>query len=741
MLVNTRYGIHLRFAALTLILALSFSLWAQEGELAEAVTVDLSSPRAMVRTFFEAMSAVESGNDERLTEAVACLYFGEDVAESDRLTQGAVVAQVFFEVMNRHQFSMDEIPESWEERDYTLDMGEDEGAYSFPFHRHDDGLWRFQSSVTEDEGFEAIQKQLAEEKAEEQESAQEQGIMFDPRFESPRATMQTFIRGMNETDGLTKEDAYAALDLSDTDEALRAELAEKLAYQLKTVIDRIERVEYSELPPDSDGPLHRFHTDPNGLGSIVIDVVDTDEEGGRAWKFTRKSLDTLEKLYSAYRTKALAKGVQARQDKKPLYLHVRDWSEENAPFLLNKTVFLENLQWLGLFLVVMTGMLVSRLAGMLLIHLIKSRLARKRLLEGLDLESGFAQPIRIAIMAWFWLLGFTWLGLPENARYYLRTAAIMVTAISVLWALYRLIDIIGRVLTDRAKRTKNKFDDLLIPILLRSMKIFLLVIAIVVMAETVFKDATSLITGLGLGGLAFALAAKDVVANVFGSFTILLDRPFQLGDWVTMGDVDGNVEMVGIRSTRIRTFYNSLITVPNSQLINASVDNMGARRYRRIKTTLGISYDTPPEKIEAFCEGIRELIRTHPYTRKDYYHCYLNQFEASSLSILLYCFVETPEWGTELRERHRMFIDIMRLAQRLGVEFAFPTQTLFMREDHPREAVPPVSMDESLHQGRAEARGIVRETVGPPGTIPPPVDYLRSELQHGEDDEDADGEE
>ena len=118
--------------------------------------------------------------------------------------------------------------------------------------------------------------------------------------------------------------------------------------------------------------------------------------------------------------------------------------------------------------------------------------------------------------------------------------------------------------------------------------------------------------------------------------------------------------------------------MPNANLIRANVDNFGRRSYRRIKTNLSLTYDTPPEKIEAFCEGIREIIRCHPHTRKDYYHVYFNQFNSSSLDILLYCFLDVSEWAIELRERQRLFLDIVRLANRLKLSFAFPTQSLHM---------------------------------------------------------------
>ncbi|MCA9573459.1 MAG: mechanosensitive ion channel family protein, partial [Myxococcales bacterium] len=214
--------------------------------------------------------------------------------------------------------------------------------------------------------------------------------------------------------------------------------------------------------------------------------------------------------------------------------------------------------------------------------------------------------------------------------------------------------------SERARATQNRFDDMLVPLLRRTLKILVTIVGLVYFASKLSEELYGIVAGISIGSLAVGFAAKDSIENLFGTFTVLLDKPFQLGDWITVGEIDGTVEEVGFRSTRVRTFYNSLISVPNSRFISAHVDNWGARRYRRIKSTLSLTYDTPPEKVEAFCEGVRELIRRHPYTRKDYYHVYLNQLGASSLDVLLYCFVETPDWSTELRERHRLFNDVLR---------------------------------------------------------------------------------
>jgi MscS family membrane protein len=260
------------------------------------------------------------------------------------------------------------------------------------------------------------------------------------------------------------------------------------------------------------------------------------------------------------------------------------------------------------------------------------------------------------------------------------------------------------------------------------MKMFVTVMGMVFIADNLDVDVTSLLAGLGLGGLAFALAAKDVAGNLFGSVTVLLDQTFHVGDWVIVGDVEGSIEHIGFRSTRIRTFYNSQVSVPNSIFITATVDNMGKRAYRRLSCKFGIAYDTPPERIDAFCEAIRELIRQHPYTRKDYYHVYLNGFSASAIDILVYVFWDTPDWGTELRERHRFLLDCLRIAKRLGVEYAYPTHTLYMKQageglPTPQEDpfAPSNSELETYSLGQREAQAVVAATTGI-GVVPPPVD-------------------
>jgi MscS family membrane protein len=237
-----------------------------------------------------------------------------------------------------------------------------------------------------------------------------------------------------------------------------------------------------------------------------------------------------------------------------------------------------------------------------------------------------------------------------------------------------------------------------VPLIRRALKVFIVAVGAIFVLQNLNVDVAGLVAGLGLGGLAFALAAKETVANLFGSATIFADRPFHIGDWVRIGDAEGIVESVGFRSTKIRTFYNSVVSIPNSTVANAIVDNLGARVYRRCRTVLGVRYDTTAEQVQAFVDGIRAIITNNPHTRKDYYEIHFNDFGASSLNILVYFFLKVPSWSEELRQRHNVLLEILRLAKALGVEFAFPTQTLHIESLAATTAVPnrPVPSDEQL---------------------------------------------
>jgi len=538
-----------------------------------------------------------------------------------------------------------------------------------------------------------------------------------PSLSSPRATMETFLHAMNDIkrgDPARIEDAITTLDLSAVNKLVRRERGIDLAWMLLEVMDRTRLVETRRIPDRSQGEPWLFARYQSG--SIRIAPM----QDGR-WLFEGEGLARLPQILDELANRRRVKGDAADDQYLPLHLRLRQQIPDS---LKRRDFLLQNWQWMGLFLIVLIGVVADKLVSFLLARLVNRWKNRSRHSEYKELSDQVLRPLGLTVMAVIWWLGINLLGLEETALLVLLLAVKFLASLSGVWAAYRLVDIVAVYLLKRAHLTDSKLDDALVPLIPRTLKIFVTVVGFLFIADNIDVDISSLLAGLGLGGLAFALAAKDMVQNLFGSITVLMDRTFTVGDWIIVGSVEGSVERIGFRSTRIRTFYNSVVTVPNSKFITADVDNMGERRYRRLSCKLSLTYDSPPERIEAFCEGVRELIRQHPYMRKDYYHVYLNEFAASSLNVLLYVFWETPEWSTELRERHRFMLDILRLAKRLGVEFAFPTQTLYMRSEP--DFAPPtedgLAQEQAFERGRSEAVSIVAESTGL-GVRPPPVEF------------------
>jgi MscS family membrane protein len=199
--------------------------------------------------------------------------------------------------------------------------------------------------------------------------------------------------------------------------------------------------------------------------------------------------------------------------------------------------------------------------------------------------------------------------------------------------------------------------------------------------------AYSVLAGLGVGGLAVALAARDSLANLLGSMLIMIEKPFRVGHYVRVSGTEGTVEDVGFRSTRIRTLDNSLISIPNNAIVNATVENLTLRAMRRQRFFVQVTYDTPRAKIEALVAEIKQLIADHPLTNKTNFHVRFNDFGESSLNILVYFYFVVTDLAAELEAREEMLLRIIDLTRELGIEFAFPTRTRVI-EAPPEEDLP-----------------------------------------------------
>ncbi|MDT8444672.1 MAG: mechanosensitive ion channel family protein [Desulfuromonadales bacterium] len=252
----------------------------------------------------------------------------------------------------------------------------------------------------------------------------------------------------------------------------------------------------------------------------------------------------------------------------------------------------------------------------------------------------------------------------------------------IAWFLFNLVNLIDHYLNKWTARTESTLDDHLAPLLRKSLRIFIVVMAGLMAIQTFGYPVTGVLASLGIGGLAFALAAKDSISNIFGSLMIIFDRPFHVGDWIKAGDLEGTVEEVGFRSTKIRTFAKTLISVPNNIIANMALDNYSRMPKRRIRLTVGVTYETTPAQMREAVSRIRKLLEVHPAIDQQFFLVNFTDFGASSLDIMVYCFTTTTVWGEYLDAREDVCLRIMDTLEALGLEIAFPSTTVYLRQEN-----------------------------------------------------------
>jgi MscS family membrane protein len=571
----------------------------------------------------------------------------------------------------------------------------------------------------------------------------------------PRAAMFGFLKTMNDIeDGETDlwPDVYPLLGESDPDPA-SAHRLRRQAVKLKQTLDYIGRVDEDELPESLGAdyfvyfPQAYNETHENAVNDIGRDDLTIALSGGdTGWTFAEETFANLDELHSLLAENRIEQYDEQRYGDGGRFLaNLMPDSLKSGDIL-----GLYYWQWLALAALILLGVIIDQLLRTVLRAAVMRRMQSDQRDQQKEQLAKTVRPFGFVAGGVLVMLGLTLVGLPDLAHRFLYGAAAVFTVLAGILAAWQLIDLVASIAFAKAEHTKTKFDDILVPMVAKAAKIFAVAIGVVYAAQALNLPIVPLLGSLGIGSLAFAFAAKDTIENFFGSVAVILDRPFEVGDWVVIdGDTEGTVEELGFRSTRIRTFYNSQITVPNATLVRATVDNYGRRRYRRWKTHIGVQYDTPPDKLIAFTEGIRELVRRHPYTRKDYFQVWLHQWAASSMDVLLYIFFEVPDWSTELRERERMFVDIVRLADKLGVQFAFPTQTVHLyKEEHApyqvKHDTPGGSTDKrSMVRGIRTARELVSQQTwrdNPPGPVSYSLDGVESLLDDAGNDTLSDGE-
>lgn len=261
------------------------------------------------------------------------------------------------------------------------------------------------------------------------------------------------------------------------------------------------------------------------------------------------------------------------------------------------------------------------------------------------------------------------------------------------WGLFRLadvfVDILAKISSGGEADSFRGFGDLV----KKSLRVFIIIVGIVMVIDNLGYNIGGILATLGIGGAAFAFAAKDTIANIYGSIALALDRPFQVGDWIQVGSVvDGDVEEIGLRSTKVRTWPKTVISIPNAVLANEMINNWSRMPKRRIKQVVGVTYETSPETMEQIVEAIRALLREDEGVNQEFILVNWTDFGSSSLDILVYYFTTTTKWLEHMDIRQRINVKIAKAVAAHGSSVAFPTRTLYLEGEVARKLAGGVEL-------------------------------------------------
>ena len=291
------------------------------------------------------------------------------------------------------------------------------------------------------------------------------------------------------------------------------------------------------------------------------------------------------------------------------------------------------------------------------------------------------KPIDFLILIVGFFIAKDFIILDEDISSFLTTMVRSLFAFGIFWALFNALEPLSILVHKFTNKFGNELSDDITNFIIKTLKFLVVSIGFVAILQEWGYNISGFLASLGLVGMAFALAAKDTAANLFGSLVIFTDRPFKVGDWIKTPDVEGTIENIGIRSTQVRTFAQALVSVPNAVLANSAILNWSKMGKRRIKMKLGLTYSTSSKTLKTIVDEIKTMLENHPDIHQETIHIYFTEFDDSSLNIFCYYFTNTTNWGEFLQVKEDTNFKIMEIVEKNNASFAFPSRSLYIEDN------------------------------------------------------------
>jgi MscS family membrane protein len=484
----------------------------------------------------------------------------------------------------------------------------------------------------------------------------------------PRTAMHGYLLASRQGDF---QRAAEYLDLRRIPEAKRARLGPQLARQLKVVLDQrlwVEIDALSDRPDGQSGDALPWYRDRVGVVETVqgpVDVfLDRVPRGDdvRIWKVSGATVARIPQLFDEFGYGPL---------------------EQYLPQVLFDFHLLELAlwQWVAILLLLVSAGIAGWAAAALALSSVRPLVRRSRTDFDDRLLDATLGPLRLAIGLAFFHLGILGVGLPVPARRILGGAEKALAIFALTWLLFRLMDALGVHLERRLVRRGQAPASHFVPLGRKAVKVLIGAVAFLAALDSFGFDVTALVAGLGVGGIAVALAAQKTIENLFGGVTVIADRPVRPGDFCRFGDNVGTVEEIGLRSTRVRTLDRTVVTIPNAQFSSLQLENFAMRDQIRFQTVLGLRYETTSDQLRHVLVEIRRLLLSHPKVARDPARVRFAGFGAYSLDLEIFAYVQTWDWNEFLAIREDLLLRLMDIVASSGSAFAFPSQTNYVARD------------------------------------------------------------
>ena len=464
--------------------------------------------------------------------------------------------------------------------------------------------------------------------------------------------------------------AATRLDLSEIPAARRTDEGALLAERFKIVLDQKLWIDFATLSRQTTGnlddglppELEKVGTIANG-GEIGVYLERVEEDGEQVWKFAADTVSRIPTLWEQYGYGVLA-DVLPRLLFERTFLEVRLW------------------QWTGLALLIVVAWLLGWLIVRIVIRALQPIVARTRSELDDKLLQLLGGPLRFLVALWVARTGIVPLRLAEPAARFVDSLVLGLSVVGVTWIAMRCVDVVAALINENLQKTDHRTAVAVIPLGRRTVKVLLLAVALVALLQNLGFNVTGLVAGLGVGGLAVALAAQKSIENLFGGISLIADQPVRVGDFCRFADGKvGSVEEIGLRSTLVRTLDRTVISVPNSQFSEFQLENFAKRDSIRLHTTLGLRYETSTDQLRWILSELRRLLIAHPKVLETPLRARMVGFGAHSLDVEVYALVDTQDFNEFCAIREDLFLRFMETIEASGSGFAFPSQTLYLGRD------------------------------------------------------------